>query len=322
MNKGVFIISLDFELMWGVRDKRTISDYGDAILGVRETFDRLLHLFSIYKVAVTFSTVGFLFNRDKQEFLDFPSELPQYRQSELNPYPVIETAVGKDEGHDPYHYAPSLIQKIINEGKHEIGTHTYSHFYCLEDGVTSAQFIADIKKAKAVASLYNVQLRSIIFPRNQYNTEILNACRELGILVYRGNEESAAFASSKNKDQTLKMRLMRLMDSYFNVLGHHTYPLSSDRILINLPSSRFFRAFNPRLHFLESLKMKRIINSLTYAARNNQVFHLWWHPHNFGRNSKENFAQLETILKHYQFLKDKYGFESLTMLEAANRVQP
>ena len=62
MNNGVFIISLDFELMWGVRDKRTISDYGDAILGVRETFDRLLHLFSLYKVAVTFSTVGFLFN--------------------------------------------------------------------------------------------------------------------------------------------------------------------------------------------------------------------------------------------------------------------
>jgi hypothetical protein len=24
---GAFVISLDFELMWGVRDKRTIADY-------------------------------------------------------------------------------------------------------------------------------------------------------------------------------------------------------------------------------------------------------------------------------------------------------
>lgn len=32
---GAFVISLDFELMWGVRDKRTIADYGRNILGVR-----------------------------------------------------------------------------------------------------------------------------------------------------------------------------------------------------------------------------------------------------------------------------------------------
>jgi hypothetical protein len=27
-NGGAFVISLDFELRWGVRDKRTIADYG------------------------------------------------------------------------------------------------------------------------------------------------------------------------------------------------------------------------------------------------------------------------------------------------------
>jgi hypothetical protein len=32
---GAFVISLDFELFWGVRDKRTISGYGPNILGVR-----------------------------------------------------------------------------------------------------------------------------------------------------------------------------------------------------------------------------------------------------------------------------------------------
>jgi hypothetical protein len=31
---GALVISLDFELLWGVRDKRTIADYGPNILGV------------------------------------------------------------------------------------------------------------------------------------------------------------------------------------------------------------------------------------------------------------------------------------------------
>ena len=31
MNYGKFVISLDFELFWGVRDSRTISSYGSNI---------------------------------------------------------------------------------------------------------------------------------------------------------------------------------------------------------------------------------------------------------------------------------------------------
>jgi hypothetical protein len=37
MDTGKFVISLDFELMWGVRDTQTIEKYGDAIIGTRIT---------------------------------------------------------------------------------------------------------------------------------------------------------------------------------------------------------------------------------------------------------------------------------------------
>lgn len=33
---GTFVISLDFELMWGVRDVQTKAGYGPNILGVRQ----------------------------------------------------------------------------------------------------------------------------------------------------------------------------------------------------------------------------------------------------------------------------------------------
>ena len=52
---------------------------------------------------------------------------------------------------------------------------------------------------------------------------------------------------------------------------------------------------------------------MKYAAKNNEVFHLWWHPHNFGSNMEENFYNLEEILKEYTKLNNKYDFKSSTM---------
>ena len=54
---------------------------------------------------------------------------------------------------------------------------------------------------------------------------------------------------------------------------------------------------------------------MTFAAKNNRSYHLWWHPHNFGYFSEENMSYLEDILKHYSELKDKYGYESNSMIE-------
>jgi hypothetical protein len=56
---------------------------------------------------------------------------------------------------------------------------------------------------------------------------------------------------------------------------------------------------------------------MTYAAKKKELYHLWWHPHNFGVNIKENMENLTVLLKHYQFLHTKYGFANLTMKEAA-----
>src|SRR6266487_5798938 len=58
---GALVISLDFELLWGVRDKRTIADYGANILGVRRVIPALLDLFAERNIACTWATVGLLF---------------------------------------------------------------------------------------------------------------------------------------------------------------------------------------------------------------------------------------------------------------------
>ena len=60
---------------------------------------------------------------------------------------------------------------------------------------------------------------------------------------------------------------------------------------------------------------------MTYAARHQQIFHLWWHPHNFGRYLTENMAMLEKIISHFHVLEQQYGMRSLNMGELAALVE-
>ena len=70
MEKGKFVVSLDFELMWGVRDKKTKTTYGNNIIGVHKIIPKLLEVFKKYKITATFSSVGFLFFENNQSIRD------------------------------------------------------------------------------------------------------------------------------------------------------------------------------------------------------------------------------------------------------------
>ena len=50
-------------------------------------------------------------------------------------------------------------------------------------------------------------------------------------------------------------------------------------------------------------------------AKNGKVFHLWWHPHNFGGYPEKMLCQLETILQYYTELNNKYDYTSCSMSE-------
>src|SRR3954468_19543994 len=109
---GTFVVSLDFELHWGVRDRLSVAEYGANLRGAREVIPRLLERFAAAGVRATWATVGMLFCESRDELIARrPERLPQYADSRLSPYPDIET-LGADEREDPLHFAPSLIRAI------------------------------------------------------------------------------------------------------------------------------------------------------------------------------------------------------------------
>lgn len=320
---GKLVISLDFELLWGMRDIKGIKSYRGNILGVRQSIPKMIEIFNEYEINATFSTVGFLFAKNKNEILEFsPKIKPKYINKSLSPYNGYFDEIGDNENVDKLHFATGIIEELKKHSNHEISTHTFSHYYCLEKGQNIKDFKRDLISAINIAKENDVTLESIIFPRNQHNKDYLSVCAELGINSFRGNEKVWFNKADNGENVSIIKRIFRLADSYINISGHHTYSSKDIKknFPYNIPSSRFLRPFNPKLKILEKLKLNRIKKSMTAAAKNGHIYHLWWHPHNFGTFQKENFKFLREILTHYSLLKSKYDFESITMNNFAKKI--
>ncbi len=321
---GHFVISLDFELFWGMTDATTLEAYGDNILGVRTAIPRMLELFTKYGIHATWATVGMAMCRNRDELLSLlpPHDLrPQYPDPRMSTYHYIEhTKLGNDESDDPYHFGPSLVEKILKTPGQEFANHTFSHYYAVDGGGNGDDILAcDLDAHAHIAKTYGVTTASIVFPRNQVSDEALRVCRENGMTAYRGNENHFLYRARGYKEQNLFIRGLRLLDHYVNISGYHTFKIQNPESRIqNVPSSRFLRPYMKILAWLEPLRMLRIKRAMTHAAKRGEAFHLWWHPHNFGIHQEENFKNLTTILEYYKKLQTKYGIQSASMRELAS----
>jgi len=305
-------------LYWGVRDKRRIQDYEENLRGEREAIREMLATFEAHGVHATWATLGFIFFRDIKELrAQLPSDTPAYNDSWLSPYRYIDEH--EWGGDDEYHFAPEVIELIRRHPGQEIGTHTFSHYYCLEPGQTAEAFKADLAAAICTANARGIDIQSLVFPRNQGNPEYLSLLNELGIRCYRGNE-SAPFYTPRNQDQqSAWVRGLRLIDAYVNVTGPNTYSFEecAQSRPFNIPSSRFLRPYSPSFAWMDELRLRRIKRAMRHAAINQRLFHLWWHPHNFGAHIAENQQFLGKILTYYEHLKHRYGMQSLNMGEVS-----
>ena len=318
-NRGTLTISLDLELYWGMRDVISIDDYKQQLIGVETAIPAILELFAKYQIHATWATVGFLHYSDREQLQqNLPQIQPSYDKAELDPYPYIATI--EPERHARLHFCPEPIGLIAGVAGQEIGTHTFSHYYCLEPGQTEEEFKADLQAAIAVARQNNLDTKSLVFPRNQYNRAYLEAIAECGIDCYRGNETHPIYNDEAGDGDRPLKRMLRLIDAYFNISGHNCYSQASlqQSYPINIPSSRFLRPYSAKLKSLEPLRLRRITSGLKRAAIRGEIYHLWWHPHNFGTNLNENLNFLTRILQYYQQLNERHQMQSLNMGEIAD----
>lgn len=311
---GTLIVSLDFELLWGMLDQPNVEGYRENVLGGRKAIPKLLDLFQKYGIHATWAAVGFLFAESREELSAYlPEVLPTYETKTLLPYPVLDR-IGENEEQAPCFFGASLLKQIHGTPGQEIGSHTFSHYYCREKGQTVEQFAADMRAAKAIGLAHGYDLTSVVLPRNQCEPEYTEVLRELGFTAYRDEEND--WIHEKVKLRPL-MRLLRLADVYLPLTGQGGYLPRNENGIWNLTGSRMYKPIFPPLGFLEGWKLRRIKGQMRHAAKHGLTFHLWWHPHNLGVRTEEHLAQLEELFRYYQQLKKDYGMESRNMREAA-----
>ncbi|MCH4823809.1 polysaccharide deacetylase family protein [Gramella lutea] len=319
-NSGFLVISLDFELLWGIFDKVDWRNKKEYFENTKEVIPQILQLFQEYGIHATWATVGMLFNRGWNQWKsNYPKVIPYYKNEKLNPYEYGTSIVSPST--EEFCFAPDLIKQINSTHGQELATHTYSHYYCKEEGQKLKMFKSDLQVAVKLSKTFGIELKSLVFPRNQFNEEYVKICEELGIENIRTNPSNWYW--NNPEQDTLSQKIFRSGDAYF---GFHdkSYNLkdlkANSNAVIHQKASRMLRPFSSN-RMLEFFKLRRIKEEISHSAKHKKIYHLWWHPHNFGEFPKESLNQLETILKHYQYCNKKYDFESLTMAELGNRAK-
>lgn len=319
---GVFVISLDFELQYGIEDhdEAQIQKYHPNILGARKAVKDILFQFQQYGIHATWAIVGMLLARNRSDLAKYiPEKKPQYQDKKLSIYSFLNR-IGKDEKDDPAHYGLSLAKAIRKVEGQEIASHTFSHYYCCYPGQDGQDLQSDMGAAQNISEQnLGVKPTSVIFPRNQINTDYIPILKEMGFTAYRGWPSPSVY---NTVDNGYWIRGRRLLDSYFSLYGAKAYPRSEvpEQGIANIKASNFLRPYNRRLRFMEKQKISQIRKGMLEAAVKKQVYHLWWHPHNFGAYREANLSNLDRILSYYCYLSMKYDFSSMNMGELAMQV--
>ncbi|PRX43488.1 polysaccharide deacetylase family protein [Salegentibacter salegens] len=317
MENGALVISLDFELLWGVFDKIEWRERKVYFQNTRKLIPEILKLFEEYEISCTWATVGMLFNENWDDWnSNVPQIIPEYYNEKLSAYKYGNSIQSKET--EEFCFAPNLIKFIKETQGQEIGTHTYSHYYCLEPGQTLESFRADLEKSKKMADKFGINLESLVFPRNQCNEDYLDVCMENGLRTVRTNP--ADWYWENTQKDSLQQKIFRTGDAYFglNNKSYRDIPEIAPGIT-GQKASRLLRPYSGK-SFLDKTRLNRIQSEMSAAAKNKEIYHLWWHPHNFGDNPEKNLQDLKQILSHFDFCRKKYNFQSFNMSKLGKKV--
>ena len=319
---GALVISLDFELHWGIRDHVTRDD---ALFGrlpeARKAVRDMLDVFTARQIRATWATVGFLFASTRDE-LDacLPDERPAYRRGELDPY--VE-AIGVDEERDPEHLAGSLVELISCGDGQEVGSHTFSHYYCLEAGQNEATFRADLAAAQAIALRPRPEADQSGAAPQPVEPRLREGGPGPGVPLHprpptgHGAIELTGRAERSPSRGQVGRHVHRSLASSDDGVERRPAcvgPLrrAGQRVLASVRA-------RPQAARIPA-RVARLRSGLRHAAQHGRIFHLWWHPHNFSQHQPENFAVLEQVLDEFDRLAVAEGMQSLTMSDVSAMV--
>jgi peptidoglycan/xylan/chitin deacetylase (PgdA/CDA1 family) len=317
LERGVFTLSIDFELLWGTVDKHGPERFRAACeLERKEIIDRLLRLFEEFEIPATWCIVGHLFlsqcqseNGHKHPEIVRPTHA--WNQQDWFAHDPC------DSEHDGHLFlGRSLVEKIrACRVPQEIGCHTFSHVIFGDAGCSRATAESELTECVRLAREMGIALRSFAFPRDRIGH--LDVLSEYGFACYRGREPH--WYEKRKLPEPLR-RLASLGGVLMAAEPPLVLPEWQAAGIWNIPGSMiYFPNHGFRRYIPMALRVKRAIKGLHAAARQQKIFHLWFHPTNLADDMDAMFAGLRAIFAQAKAMRLR---QELAILPMGDLVTP
>jgi peptidoglycan/xylan/chitin deacetylase (PgdA/CDA1 family) len=301
LDRGIFTLSLDFELIWGTLDRGVDTFRGACERERAVVVDQLLGMLAEFEIPATWCTLGHL-------FLDACAPRDGRKHPEIVPPRLdgsadwFEHDPGGTEDSDPIFYGKRLVDRILAcPVPQEIGCHSFSHPMFGDPGCSRETASSELAECVRLAGERGLELRSFAFPRNRVGH--LDVLREHGFTVYRGPDPT--WYEGDRWPRPLK-RFGHLSDVVLARRPPVVVPEEALPGLWNLPGSMiYFPMHGLRRHIPLSRRVARALKGLDAAVQKRRVFHLWFHPTNLAFETKEMFAGLRRIFERASALRSE-----------------
>lgn len=315
MPLGYFILSLDTELAWGSFDRSSFKRRLNSFERTRTEIRRLLEMLDHYHVPATWAFVGHLMlercerrnGRTHEDVLR-----PRYKWFP-NDWHALDPATNVTS--DPLWYGTDILRWVLDaQVRHEIASHTFSHVVVQDPACSREIALSQFRKCCELHTAHGLQLNSVVYPRNR--VAHLDVLRDLGIIAYRGVEESWF-----HRFNGAPFRIAHLIHRALG-LSPPTYPLSgrAEEGLVNLPASMFLLPMGGLRTLVPiAARRRQALCGLDRAAERGEIFHLWFHPFNLA-SSRRLPELMEEILQRVAELRIQGRIQALTMSEMAVEV--
>lgn len=304
--RGVFTLSLDFELVWGALDLHGPSGFRDACLRERAgVVDRLLGLLAEFEVSASWLTVGHLMlERCDGRHADVARPAHAWSRGDW-----FADDPGGDETAAPLFFGRSLIERIrACPVPQEIGGHSFSHVIYGDAGCSRAAAESDLDALVAAAAGMGLSLASFSFPRNRVGHQ--DALAPRGFQVFRAPEPGWHFHSRS----ALLRRLGHLADVALARCPPAVFPRREADGIVSVPGSMIYFPMHGLRRFLPvSVRVRRARKGLAEAVRRRGVFHLWTHPTNLADETEAMFGGLRAILSEVRALRERGQMDVRTL---------
>jgi peptidoglycan/xylan/chitin deacetylase (PgdA/CDA1 family) len=315
LSRGVFTLSLDFELIWGTLDLYGPDGFRRACeLERAVVFDRLLSLLEEFDISATWCVLGhLLLDRCRPEGGRPHPDVVRPNHA-WHPQDWFRHDPGSDEVHAPLFYGAELVHRLQRSPvRQEIGCHSFSHVVFGDAGCSRETARSELAACVRSARSLGIELRSFAFPRNSVGH--LDVLAEHGFRTYRG--PTPTWYERQGTSRPLE-RLGHLWDVLRAAEPPSVVPEAAPWGLTNVPGSMIlFPMHGGRRHIPVSRRILRMQKGVLGAVRDRRVFHLWFHPTNLADEMDQMFGALRTTFQEVARLRREGALEVRTMDQLA-----